>query len=101
MVLIAIDKYSQWLPLKNPVKDAQELKDIITCRYYIDEVLELYDEHATKAEISRLFARLIEETKPEDSVFIFYAGHGHLDKLSDNGFWIPVDGGTDKLAHEN
>ena len=100
-VFIAVDRYAHWLPLKNPVKDAQEIRDIITRRYYVDEVLELFDEQATKAEISRLFAKLIEETLPEDSVFIFYAGHGHLDQFSNNGFWIPVDGGTDKFAQEN
>jgi formylglycine-generating enzyme required for sulfatase activity len=36
-----------------------------------------------------------------DSLFIYYAGHGHLDNASKQGFWIPVDGGTDRYAQEN
>ncbi len=100
-VFIAINRYKNWLSLRNPVKDAREIKDILTRRYYIDEVIELYDEHATKAGIIMLFKRLIDTTRPEDSVFIFYAGHGYLDELSDTGFWIPTDGGEDIYTQEN
>jgi hypothetical protein len=101
VALIAIDRYRSWTGLKNPVKDAKEIKEILTRRYYVDEFLELYDTDATKADINRLFRSLVERTKPEDSVLIFYAGHGYLDPLSSTGFWIPVDGGMDKDAQEN
>ncbi len=94
-VFIGIDKYEHWTPLRNPVKDAQGLRDIIVENYYVDEVIELYDEDATKAGIARTFARLIEETEPSDSVVIFYQGHGYLDALSNSGFWIPGDAGID------
>ncbi len=100
-VLIAINKYSHWNALRNPVKDALEIKGILSSRYYVNEFIELYDEEATKAGIIKLFDRLIKATTPEDSVFIFYAGHGHLDKISDTGFWIPVDGGTDRYEQLN
>ena len=33
LVLIAIDKYEKWLSLRNPVKDAKELKNIL-CDIY-------------------------------------------------------------------
>ncbi len=101
IVFIGIDRYKHWNALKNPKKDAVEIKGILTSRYYIDNVVELYDEDATKAGIIRLFRTLIADTKPEDSVFIFYAGHGHLDNMSDTGFWIPVDGGIDIDEQEN
>jgi Tol biopolymer transport system component len=100
-VLIAVDRYRNWIPLKNPVKDAREIKSILERRYYFDEVIELFDDQATKAGINRLFGKLIERLKPEDSVFIFFAGHGYLDPLSQTGFWIPVDGGTDRFSQEN
>lgn len=100
-VLIAVDKYQEWLPLKHPVKDAREIRTILGDRYRIDETIELYNEAATKAGIIKLFSSLIEKTRPEDSVFIFYAGHGHLDAASDTGFWIPQDSGTDTLTQDN
>ena len=53
LLLIAIDRYKEWLPLKNPVKDAREIKEILLTRYYIDRVIELYDTNATKANILR------------------------------------------------
>lgn len=102
-VLIAIDRYRDWNPLQNPVKDAREIKEILQRRYYApaEDFLDLYDEKATKEGIFRLFTSLVESTKPEDSVAIFYSGHGHLDKTSDTGFWIPADGGRDQTAQEN
>ncbi|OHD13715.1 MAG: hypothetical protein A2086_12250 [Spirochaetes bacterium GWD1_27_9] len=100
-VLIAIDRYKYWQPLKNPVKDAKELKDILQKKYYVDECIELYNEDATKKGIFELFNNLISKVKPEDSLFIFYAGHGHLDtKLTKKGSWIPIDGGIDEIEQD-
>jgi len=100
-VFIAINEYEYWTPLKNPVKDAKEIKQILTEKYYVDEVIELYDSDANRTGIYRLFERLIAEVKQEDSVMIFYAGHGHLDtKLTNKGFWIPTDGGTDEIDQD-
>jgi hypothetical protein len=101
LVLIAINRYQQWTPLKGPVKDAEEIRKILELRYYIDEVLKLYDEDATKERIIELFKELQKKLKQEDSVLIFYAGHGHLDEASNLGNWIPVDGGLDENKQEN
>jgi hypothetical protein len=100
-VLIGIDKYRNWMALRNPVRDAREIKEILSKRYFMTDFVELYDEAASKAGIIRLFNKLTDETKPEDSVLIFYAGHGHLDKVSNTGFWIPVDGGLDVYEQAN
>ena len=75
VVFIAIDKYLNWLPLRNPVKDAREIKTILSSRYFVDETIELYDGDATKSGILKLFDRLVKNTNPDDSVFIYYAGH--------------------------
>ena len=100
-VFIAIDDYQRWLPLKNPVKDAYEIRDILNERYYVDEVIELINENATRRGITQLFSQLYQNVGPQDSVFIYYAGHGYLDELSGTGFWIPVDGGEDVFGQEN
>jgi tetratricopeptide (TPR) repeat protein len=100
-VFIAVDRYREWGPLGNPVRDAREIRDILREHYYIDEVRELYDGNATGANIRRLFAELRAQTGRDDSVFVFYAGHGYTDEITKSGSWIPTDGGTDLLAQTN
>jgi hypothetical protein len=100
-VFIAIDRYREWTPLSNPVKDAREIRDILTENYFIDEVRELYDAEATAANIRRLFSDLRREVQLNDSVFVLYSGHGHTDELTRTGSWIPTDGGTDQMAQSN
>jgi hypothetical protein len=100
LVLIAINKYKNWIPLFRPVKDAEDIRETLESRYYIDGVLTLYDDQATKAGIIKLFKGLQGRLEVKDSVLIFYAGHGRLDKASKNGFWIPVDGGLNENVQE-
>ena len=100
-VIIAIDKYREWMPLQNPVKDAREIRTILAEKYFIDEFDELCDANATKAAIFRLLDRLASSTRPEDSVLIYYAGHGYLDEKSSTSFWAPVDAGQDKFEQKN
>jgi hypothetical protein len=100
-LFIAIDAYRYWPALKKPVSDAGEIRDILRRDYYIDDVIELYNGQATKQNIIRTFTDLQSKLGVHDSLFIYYAGHGHLDRNSDAGFWIPVDGGTDQYSQEN
>ena len=101
LVVIGINEYQHWLPLHSPVHDIQEIRDILLARYYIDELLELYDSQATKANIIKMFVDLQKKVKIDDSVLILYSGHGHLDENSDTGFWIPVNAGTDVYEQNN
>jgi hypothetical protein len=100
-LFIAIDAYRSWPALKKPVADAREIRDILKQQYYVDEVIELYNQQATRANITKTFTDLQSKLDIHDSLFIYYAGHGHFDEGSGTGFWIPVDGGTDKYAMEN
>jgi hypothetical protein len=101
LVVIGINQYQHWLPLHSPVQDVQEIRDILMERYYIDELIELYDAQATKANIIKLFVDLQKKVKLDDSLLILYSGHGHLDENSDTGFWIPVNAGTDVYEQHN
>lgn len=101
LILIAIDKYANRLPLKNHVNNAEQLKKIIVTKYYIDKVIELYDFYATKGNIDRLFKKLQIDLKKNDSLLIFYSGHGYIDKSSNIGYWIPFDAGINEDVKEN
>jgi hypothetical protein len=100
-VFIAIDEYKECGSLLYPVKDAREIKKILLDYYYIDEIRELYNRDATAAAIRRLFIELQEKTGPNDSVFVFHAGHGVNEDKTKTPAWIPYDGGEDIYAQAN
>ena len=103
-VFIAIDEYREWEPLQYPVRDAREIKDILLEHYYIDEgcVRELYNRDATRSAILSLFAELNDKTGPDDSVFVFHAGHGtKTDDRTRINAWIPYDGGENISTQSN
>jgi len=100
-VFIAIDEYREMSPLLYPVKDAKEIKNILLDHYYIDEIRELYNKEATGSAIRGLFVELQKKTEPNDSVFVFHAGHGITEEKTKTSAWIPYDGGKNTLAQEN
>jgi tetratricopeptide (TPR) repeat protein len=94
LLVIAINSYKDWDPLRGPVTDAKEIKEILTTRYHIDKVFELYNDRATYDNIEKRLKKLQEVLQVDDSLLILYSGHGYLDRASNRGFWIPVDGPT-------
>ncbi len=97
VLAIGIDSYLSWPRLKTATNDAKALKSVLLERYYVDpsHVIELYDENATRKNILGTLRDLSRKVKPEDSLLIFYAGHGHVDSITKKGSWIPVESGTD------
>jgi hypothetical protein len=102
LLAIAINKYEEWPPLRGPRKDAGALKKVLLERYAFDasRVVELCDDKATKAGIIRTFKGLVDRLGADDSLLVYFAGHGHTDPIT-GGYWIPHDAGTDEDAQEN
>lgn len=98
LLVIGIDNYLSWPPLRTAVNDARSLRDLLLERYHFDRehLIELYDADATRKNILSSFVRLAKTLKPEDSLLIYYAGHGHLDPITRAGSWVPVESGTDE-----
>lgn len=74
-----------------PIKDAMALKNVL-CKKYIFEkenVSALYN--PTRRDIVIAFADMSKKITPNDNLLIFYAGHGHYEKESDIGYWLPTD----------
>jgi hypothetical protein len=56
--------------------------------------------NASRRDIVLAISDLSKRVLPNDSVLVFYAGHGYLDQDSNKGFWVPVDAnGTDHTTY--
>jgi len=90
LLTIGIDSYLSWPRLKTAANDAKALKNVLLERYHVDQshVIELYNENATRKNILGTLRDLSRKVKPDDSLLIFYAGHGHVDNITKKGSWI-------------
>ena len=96
LFVIGIDTYIEWPRLKTAANDARSVKNALLSRYRFDpdHLIELYDEQATRRNILSNLRYLARSVRGNDSLVIFYAGHGHLDPITREGSWIPVESGT-------
>jgi formylglycine-generating enzyme required for sulfatase activity len=93
LLVIGIDKYAYIKPLKNAVTDADNLIEVLISRYEFesDQVYRLYDEAATNRGIQKNLRMLKNKVGKDDSLIVFYAGHGAYDEDFEQGFWIPAN----------
>ncbi|MEM8496696.1 MAG: caspase family protein [Pseudomonadota bacterium] len=93
LLAIGIDAYEDCTPLHNAVRDAADITAVLQAEYDFqpDNVCLLTDDDATEERIFLEFRRLVQCVQPEDSVLIFFSGHGHFDDDFQQGYWIPVD----------
>jgi hypothetical protein len=94
LVLMAVNDYSNWNKLKNPVSDAESLSEVLINHYSIEtsNVVKLYNKDFTVKKVDSLFRKLTLSLNENDRVLVFYAGHGYYDSIMDEGYWIPFDG---------
>lgn len=87
-LVIGNDKYQHILPLESAVKDARSIAELLQNQYGFTVYLL---ENATRASILTSLENLRKSLIKTDNLLIYYAGHGWLDRESDEGFWLPVD----------
>ncbi len=97
LLVIGIDNYASWPKLKCAVRDAKAVRDVLVQEYGFDasRVTEFYDSDATERNIKGAIRKLGRTLTSEDSLLIYYAGHGQLDSFTKEGAWIPVEGDRD------
>ena len=90
---IGIDQYVDLPILSNAVRDAQELVGLLQERYHYDlsTCITLWDEAATRKQIISVFDQLVEQVGEDDTLLIYFSGHGEYSRIRKRGFWIPVD----------
>ncbi len=89
-VLFGIDRYTDsTIPsLENAITDAGAIGRLFTDKlgYEIHIV-----NNAKRADIIRTLNQLAVVMEPDDSLVIYYAGHGYFNEKTGGGYWIPSD----------
>ncbi len=93
-LIIGVNAYQEWRTLQTAVKDAEGLKDILVNRYGFAEqnVTIRTDQQASRRNIINDLRQIALSLRKMDNLLIYYGGHGQIDSLTGDGYWIPVDG---------
>jgi uncharacterized caspase-like protein len=91
-LVIGNNNYRDMPKLKTAVNDARAVAKLLSDDYGFDTKL-LID--ATRGDIFTALGRLRAKLKPDDNLLIYYAGHGILDEIGQQGYWLPVDAEND------
>ena len=95
VVLIGINKYTHWRTLNNAVQDALGMQQILIDKLgFTAPIAPLIDDAATQEAIEALVEEQLRELlKEDDSLVLFFAGHGHtrIEQESETGYIVPVD----------
>ena len=93
LLVIGIDNYAHWKPLKNAVKDAKDFVDVLKTSYQFEDenITTVFNENATEKNILKTLKSFVTSITDKDNIIIYYSGHGHYDEVLDEGYWVPVD----------
>lgn len=94
-LIISNQDYKQLSHLKTPHGDADALATLLRNDYGF-KVTSLRD--INRAGTLDALDQLVEKLTPNDNLLIFYAGHGHLDPATGEGYWLPVTASPDRRS---
>jgi len=87
-LIVGNNDYQHLEGLDAAVNDAREIGKVLERKYEF-EVTHLYN--ATRKDTVKEMHYISRKLNNEDSLLIYYAGHGIFDKDEDEGYWLPVD----------
>ncbi len=88
-LIIGNNDYVHLPRLQTAVADAAAVAELLRSRYAFKEVTLLLN--ARRADILRAMNKLRATLSTDDNLLVYYAGHGHVDRAVDEGYWQPVD----------
>ena len=91
-LVIGNNDYQHLEKLDAAVNDAKVISEILENKYNFEVELLLNADYETTV---NKFYTLSRKLNNDDNFFIFYAGHGYLDKKQNRGYWLPVDAKSD------
>jgi hypothetical protein len=84
--------------LDKPAKDAEKLYQVLTAKYAFPLQNTTLLKNPTREQMIDAFDALIRRVNEKDNVLIFYAGHGHHEKETGFGYWLPSDAKRDSRS---
>lgn len=88
------DSRNRWPSLSTAINDAKSVQNILQEQYGFTDIKLL--ENATRRQVLHAINEMADKVKHNDSVLLYYAGHGYMDSDSERGYWVPTDAvGTD------
>ena len=91
-LVIGNNEYAHLNNLETATNDAGAVASVLRHDYGFDVTLLI---NTTRAEILGALANYRKTLKPNDNLLIYYAGHGIVDSVTEEGFWLPVDAEQD------
>lgn len=95
-LIIGNNDYKSFPKLKTAHGDANAVAAALRSHFNFNTTVIL---DATRAEILKAIYSYRNHLDDEDSLIIYYAGHGNLDEAADQGYWLPVDAAPNDPAN--
>jgi uncharacterized caspase-like protein len=93
LLMIGIDDYLHFPKLANAVKDTIDVSNTLLQYYHFEQenCTILINTDASRNNIFNAFRKAVQTLTEEDSIIIYYSGHGGFDEDTRQGYWIPYD----------
>jgi len=98
-LLIAVERYEHVPSLKNPISDANKIRQLLTERYTFEPRNVQLLANPTRAGVLDTLDTLRARLQVNDNLLIFYAGHGYWDRDEREGSWLPTDSTSERSAN--
>ncbi len=87
-LIIGNADYKAYPGLKTPVNDAKSVEVLLRERYGFNTKLLL---NANRHQIMTALNEMNKKLTDKDNLIIYYAGHGEIDKTTQQAYWLPTD----------
>ena len=91
-LVIGNNDYDELTALQTAVADATAVAGLLRRDYGFEVTLLT---NANRRAVVKSLANYRRTLKPNDNLLIYYAGHGVLDQVTEQGYWLPVDAERD------
>lgn len=95
-LVIGNNRYADMPDLETALNDARQVAQTLAYDYGFDTRLLL---DATRRDILKAMAGYRRSLGANDNLLIYYAGHGIIDDVVKEGYWLPVDAAKDEPSN--